>query len=360
MLVQNGFHVTMLVREDSPIHRVIHDESPHIKVEFCPDRVRNYFDAGMMKTIRRLVDKSHINLIHCHQTTILGSIVPALVGRNHVALVASRHILNSHNKKDPFHAVLYRRVDYILVLSKTMKRNMLATFPVEEKKLRTVNLAIDLERFSPGLENKQQMRQEWGVPKGAFLVGVVGRLDPMKGQDLLIKALAQVKKKIPNVHGVMVGNETPGLDGEYIRELQDSLAQLHLSESVTIAGSTPNVPAVMCALDLFVMPSWSEAFGLVALEAMAMEVPCLLSRAGSAEELALASGSALFRPKDAYDLAKRIIYLYEHPELRLKAGRRAREFVVENHGKQVRLHKTLEIYGRCYRRRIAKDKSLEH
>lgn len=355
LLMQTGLRVTLLVRENSPIDHAVKMESPQIKLVYCPDHVRNYFDGGLWKQLRHLIDDDGVNLVHCHQTSILGAVVPALLRRPHVALVVSRHILNSHNKKDPLHALLYRRVDYMLVLSQTMRRNLASTFPLPEKKLRIVNLSIDLERFNPNVVDRQAMREAWGFPKDAFLVGLVGRLDPMKGQDLMVKAIAQARKSYPDVYGVMVGNETPGLDGKYLKELQESIRQLHLSDSILVQPAKKEVPEVMAALDLFVMPSWSEAFGLVALEAMAMGVPCILGRGGSAEEMAGGSGAELVRPQDAYDLARKILLLRNSPGVREEMRNRGRTYVIENHSKRVRMHKTLEVYARCYRRRIYGD-----
>lgn len=355
LLMKNGFKVSLLVREDSPIDRTVQMESPQIRLIYCPNRVRNYFDAGMWRQVRYLVDHENVNLIHCHQTTILGAVVPPIMARPHVALVVSRHIMNSHNKKDPLHAILYRRVDYMLVLSQTMRQNMAATFPLPEKKLRIVNLAIDLDRFNPNLVDRTEIRREWNIPADAFLIGVVGRLDPMKGQDLMVKAIAQVRKTHKDVYGLMVGDETPGLNGSYLQELSESVKQLRLSDKIFVKEAKKDVAPVMAAMDLFVMPSWSEAFGLVALEAMAMGVPCVLARGGSAEEVAIASGAELVRPKDAYDLARKMMYLHNSPVVRDEMKKRGREFVLANHSKPVRLQKTLEVYARCFRRRIAAD-----
>ena len=357
LLVQNGLRVTMLIREGSPIDHVIKDESPQIRVLYAPAKVRNYFDAELFRKIRYLIDKEGVNLVHSHQTSILGSVVPPLLRRPHVALVVSRHILNSHNKRDPVHALIYRRVDYVLVLSRMMRRNLATTFPIAEKKLRIVNLAIDLDRFNPNLIDRTEARSRLGRSKDDFLVGIVGRLDPMKGQDLLVKAVARLKKSIPNIFGVMVGSETPGLNGSYLAELETSIRQLHLEDSIQIFPSTKEVPEVMAALDIFVMPSWSEAFGLVALEAMAMGVPAILSVGGSAEEIARASGAELMRPKDAYDLARKLLFLHHSPEVRAEMAVNGREYVIAHHSKILRLKKTLELYARCYRRRIFEDSS---
>lgn len=360
LLMQAGFKVSLLVRENSPIDHAVKMESPQIRLTYCAENVRNYFDGGLWRQLRHFIDVEGVNLVHCHQTSLLGAVVPALVRRPHVALVVSRHILNSHNKRDPFHAILYRRVDYMLVLSQTMRRNLATTFPVPEKKLRIVNLSIDLDRFNPNIVEGRGVREQWGFPKDGFLVGLVGRLDPMKGQDLMIKAIAQAKKSCPELYGVMVGNETPGLDGRYLKEIQESIRQLHLEESILVQPARKEVPEVMAALDLFVMPSWSEAFGLVALEAMAMGIPCILGRGGSAEEMAVQSGALLVKPQDAYDLARTIIRVRNNPNLANEMRRRGRDYVMQNHSKNIRLQKTLEVYARCYRRRIFGDPHALH
>ncbi|MCO5141757.1 MAG: glycosyltransferase [Oligoflexia bacterium] len=352
LLVQSGFKVTMLVRENSPIDKTIRDESPQIQRAYIHSKTRNYFDHNLWKQLRKLIDQTGVNLIHCHQTSILGAIVPALIRRPGVALVVSRHILNSHNKKDPLHAVIYRRVDYVMVISETMKKNLAATFPIAEKKLRKVNLAINLEKFNPNLVDRKWLKQELNIPEEAFLVGLVGRIDPMKGQDLLVKALAQVRKSYSDVYGVIVGDETPGLEGKYLKELDLGIKQLHLENAIFLRPAQKDVEKVMAGLDLFVMPSWSEAFGLVALEAMALEAPCILARGGSAEEIAKGSGAELVRSRDAYDLARKIMLLRNSPDVRSEMKRLGRSYVLENHSRANRLQKTLEIYARCYRRRI--------
>jgi glycosyltransferase involved in cell wall biosynthesis len=96
----------------------------------------------------------------------------------------------------------------------------------------------------------------------------------------------------------------------------------------------------------------------VALEAMAMGIPCILGRGGSAEEMAGGSGAELVRPQDAYDLAQKILFLHNSPSIREGMRVRGRAYVLQNHSKQVRLQKTLEVYARCFRRRIFGDPHL--
>ena len=350
-LARHGLKVTLLVKEASTLHNQALQFSSDLQIETYPYQVRKFIDPAFVRATRQVIQRRNINLVHCHQGSLMASLVPALVALSGVSLVLSRHILNSHNKKNLFHALLYRRVDYVLVLSETMRRNLISTFPIAEKKLRIVNLGLDLGSFDPEKVSRESMRTKWGIPERKFLVGVVGRLDPMKRRDLLIKALAGIRSQIPEVHGVLVGAETPGLNGSYIKSLEQTVKDLHMEDAISIVGPETNIPEVMAALDLLVMPSEAEAFGLVALEAMVMGIPTILSRAGSGEELAEEGRSILIRPGDAYDLSRKIKNLIADETARKRMAERAKKFVVARYTAEGRLHKTLEVYLRCMRRR---------
>ncbi len=85
-----------------------------------------------------------------------------------------------------------------------------------------------------------------------------------------------------------------------------------------------------------------------------------LGRFGSAEEMAAGSGAELVKPQDAYDLARKIILLRNSPGVREEMRQRGRAYVMDHHSKNVRLQKTLEVYSRCYRRRIFGDPHAVH
>lgn len=121
---------------------------------------------------------------------------------------------------------------------------------------------------------------------------------------------------------------------------------------VHFAGFQENIPEVMTAFDVFVMPSRQEAFGLVAIEAMAMECPILLSKGGSAYEIVgRQEFGLLIRPEDAFDLQRQLRALLDDPEMRIKMGKKARAHVMLNYDKNIRLYRTLELYERCLHRR---------
>jgi glycosyltransferase involved in cell wall biosynthesis len=105
----------------------------------------------------------------------------------------------------------------------------------------------------------------------------------------------------------------------------------------------------MQAFDLFVMPSKQEAFGLVAIEAMAMECPIVISSGGSASEIiGREEFGLLTRPDDAFDLQQRLRTLIENEELRRRMGRNARAHVQSKYDRKLRLQRTLSLYERAF------------
>jgi glycosyltransferase involved in cell wall biosynthesis len=185
----------------------------------------------------------------------------------------------------------------------------------------------------------------------------VGRIDPAKGQATFIRAAASVlmnMKKPEKIKFVIVGEETLGGDIQHMDELKEMVSQFRLETQVIFTGFQENIPEIMKSFDIFVMPSRQEAFGLVAIEAMAMECPIVISSGGSSAEIVGQDEFGLtVRPDDAFDLQAKLRYLLDHPEVRLKMGLRGRDHVVANYDRSKRVIKSLSLYERALRRRSA-------
>jgi glycosyltransferase involved in cell wall biosynthesis len=360
-----GYPVRVLCSQGSPIHEHL-ARRPEVSVIPTEIRPRNTLDLGMRGELLRLIGEG-VNLVHTHQTTLLGSLSPWLWGRPRVALLASRHILNNHDKRDFYHRWIYRRVDALIVMSQTLRRNVLATHAIRESAVKVVNLGLDFQRFDPARVDATAQRAAWGADASTLVVGLVGRIDPAKGQATFIRAAAGILKDLragEKVKFVVVGEETLGSSGGHLAELRKMVAQFRIGEHVVFAGYQENIPQVMRAFDIFVMPSRQEAFGLVAIEAMAMECPIIISSGGSAEEIITGSGDApssrsgegprfglTMRPEDAFDLQRQLRHLMEHPAERKAMGKGARAHVVAHYDRHERLQRTLEIYARALKRR---------
>lgn len=146
-------------------------------------------------------------------------------------------------------------------------------------KLVVIPNGIDTARFAPDPAAGQALRAAWGAGTGDPLVGLVGRIDPMKDHANFLRAMARVRASLPDLRLVCVGGGDEGLAAG----LRDLAASLGLADCLTWAGPRADMPAVMNALDLCVLASaFGEGFPNVLGEAMACAVPVVTTDVGDA------------------------------------------------------------------------------
>jgi glycosyltransferase involved in cell wall biosynthesis len=155
------------------------------------------------------------------------------------------------------------------------------------------------------------------VPRGRvgerLVVGSVGRLDRVKGHDVLVRALA----KLPDADATIVG---AGADRDALLALA---ADLGLPDRVRLPGATDRVPAALAGFDVYCQPSRYEGLGLALIEAMLAGLPCVASRVGGIPEV-LGDCGLLVPPDDPDALADALAVLADDPGLRASLGARAR------------------------------------
>lgn len=184
---------------------------------------------------------------------------------------------------------------------------------------------IDLGTFAtaPRLDH---LRAALGARSGQRLIGTVGRLHPRKDLETFIHAAAEVVANVADVHFVVVGTAEALVERDYQARLQALVSELGMETRVTFAGTRRDMPAVMAALDLFVLTSRHEGFGRVVGEAMAAGLPIVVTDEGALPELIDRDRcGACARPGDADDFARQIQRLLANPGQALVLGGRARE-----------------------------------
>lgn len=177
---------------------------------------------------------------------------------------------------------------------------------------------VDVSRFEPG--DGLVERQQFGVPADGFVVGNTSVMRPFKGQDVLLHAVALARDAVPELHLVLGG------DGPTRDDLEALTGSLELEGHVTFTGFLTDPAPVYRALDVFVMPSLEEPFGLVTIEAMACERPVIGTDSGGTPEIVDAGVTGvLVPPADSEALAAAIVRMHADPQLRSRMGRAGRE-----------------------------------
>jgi glycosyltransferase involved in cell wall biosynthesis len=211
-----------------------------------------------------------------------------------------------------------------------------------------VYISIDQKRFHPGSNSPSGVRAELGVPEQAFLLAQVAQITPWKGQDVAIRALREVSLAKPHreVHLLLVGEvefesaryDNPG----YAAELRRLVSEFQLQARVHFLGRRDDVPTIMDAADLTLLPSWNEPFGLVAAESMGMATPVLVSsESGVSEYVEDGVSGRLLPAGEPQSWAEAILDLMQRSPDQLAAmGERARQvaerFTDERYARDVR------------------------
>jgi glycosyltransferase involved in cell wall biosynthesis len=193
-------------------------------------------------------------------------------------------------------------------------------FPWAPAKVRLVPNGVDVKRFAPR-PAAGALRASLGVPSSAAVVLSIGRHVPEKGYRHLVDAAALVERSRPGVHWVLVG------DGELRSELEAQARRLSLASRLHFTGWRDDVADVLALADVFVLPSESEGFGRVLVEAMAMSRPIVATEVGGVPDIVLAGETGLVvRPADPLALADAVRALLDDPAraARLGAAGRAR------------------------------------
>jgi glycosyltransferase involved in cell wall biosynthesis len=225
-------------------------------------------------------------------------------------------------------------------------------FPRAER----VYISIDHERLDPDRVRATDVRAELGLAPDARLIGQVAQITPWKGQDTAIRMLADVRRRHPDTHLLLVGSitfETKATrydNRSYFTELQALVAELGLGSHVHFLGQRDDVPGLLAAFDFSVLPSWDEPFGMAAAESMAMRTPIFVGSVGGISEYVDdgVSGRVL-PPREATAWAQAAIAALDDPDTTRRWGAVARDRVLafndEAYGRDI---------GASYERAIAR------
>lgn len=309
-LEARGHHPVVFCKPGSRIHEAVRERFPCepilYGVDFPPPAILRCLRAFKRHHTRIVVSLLHMDLR-----------LTAAAGRLAGLRVVARRAEMEPYSRWPHRRWLVDRLPHHWVAnSEANRRTMMATGPwLDADEVTTIHNGID-----PG-PYEDAAPAPLGLPEGSVAVGFVGRLVVEKGLPELAAAWRRVAPDRPHLHLVIAG---VGKYEEEFRRLLGDAPRVHW------LGFRRDVAAVMKALDLVVVPSWREPFGIVALEAMAAGRPVLATRAGGlAEVVADGETGRLVPPRDAEALATALDELASDPELGRRLGRAGRERVRE-------------------------------
>ncbi|MGD1842311.1 MAG: glycosyltransferase family 4 protein [Thermonemataceae bacterium] len=265
---------------------------------------RKYVNIPAIWKLKGIIKQYEITrLLIAHSKDInLGALTKLLV-RTPLSLMYLQQMNIAIPKKDVFHTFFYKQLDIWIAPLASIAEKTLQLTRLSSDKIRIIPLCIEVAKFLEVSQQKAIARQRFNLPSEAIVVGIVGRLDPGKGQAHLIEATALLREKGITVEVLLVGDETK----HDTRAYPTYLRKLAEEKAVTVHFHPfiEEVALAFAALDAFVMASVAETYGMVTVEAMATGVPVIGAKAGGTVDL-IDEGETgfFFEPENAVDLAE--------------------------------------------------------
>jgi glycosyltransferase involved in cell wall biosynthesis len=286
---------------------------------------RSRFDPLALGRLVRLLRDGQFDIVHSHlfRADIYAGLAVARLGERRPLLVSTRHN-DDRFFLNPFVGLIHygvsSRQDLIIAISDHIARFTVSRGVRHPERVRRVYHGIE-PPVTQALEREgQHIRQELGIAPDAFLVGNVGRLALQKGQRHLIAAMPLLLERVPRARAIIAGR------GDLEDYLRDLAQEMGVADHVHVLGPRKDVPALMHAIDVFVMPSIWEGFGLVLLEAMAAGRPIVASRVATIPEVVADGETGLLVPaSDPLALAEALAELADQPEKAARLGEAGRE-----------------------------------
>ncbi|HEY6192859.1 MAG TPA: glycosyltransferase family 4 protein [Bacteroidota bacterium] len=248
--------------------------------------------AQMLKSSRQIANylkQDPAELIHCSDVLSLMFIAIPVI-RFRISVVYSVIFFYEWTRILLFNFLAIILVDKIIANSSAVRKRLQARTLFLSGRMEVVYQGVDTSEFRPSRNGERDLlRGELALSGATRLVGMVGRFDPQKGHIVFLEAAAQVIQRRRDVRFVVIGgalfSDVFPFYKQYQNEVMECHRRLDLGAHVTFLPQRDDIPEVMRSLDLYVLPSTQEGFGLVVLEALASAVPVVVSDAAGAVEV---------------------------------------------------------------------------
>lgn len=232
--------------------------------------------------------------------------------------------------------------DKIIVLTKLEKNDFVLRRIKQEKDIEEVcsGLEIDiLDKVGPGVRDR--LRDSWGIGSSGRVVGMVSRLEAVKGPVYFVKAAALIVKDFPEARFIVAG------EGSLKNYLEKLSRDLGLKEKIIFLGWRDDPLEIISSLDILAQPSLNEAVGRVLLEAQALGVAVVASKTGGIPEIVKDKITGLLvDPADERDLAEGLTVLLKNDTLRKAMALSGKDWARDNFNSKKMVEKINDIYRR--------------
>jgi sugar transferase (PEP-CTERM/EpsH1 system associated) len=273
----------------------------------------------LLRTLRpAVVHTRNIGTLECQALALLAGVRARVHGEH------GRDMSDLHGKNTRYIALrrtLRPWLAQFITVSRDLRDWLVRDVGVPERQVTQIYNGVDMQRFRPRNGDAASLLPAAFAAPGAIVAGTVGRMSGEKDQMTLVRAFARAAADHPraNLRLVLVG------DGPARAELENAVAELGIGPQVWLAGNRADVPDLLRALDIFVLPSLGEGISNTILEAMACGLPVLATRVGGNPELVVEGETGvLVAPAEPDEMARALQAYIRDPELMRRHGHAGR------------------------------------
>lgn len=330
------------VKDSRPLHSDFEQEA--IKVVNLQGDSR--YDGRFLLRLARLLKEEQPNILHTHLPRAdFAGMIGHLIYSNS-PWVCSVHDIYSKSWSGKWTLSLFnliwRRADVLIAISHAVKDWLVQQRNIPAKQVTVIHYGIESGRF---IQSGSDLRKIWDL-NGQLVIGSIGRLEPRKGHEYLIRAMPAILKHVPNASLIIAGHDPWG----YGQKLRTIINELGLNSKVRLVGFQSDIPSFLHALDVFAFASQSEGFGQVVIEAMAVGKPLVASGIPPLTEIVEDRKTGLLAERNnPQAFAHAISWLLMHPEEARQMGRRGQEQVCKHFSAEKMSAKTISLYNELIR-----------
>ncbi|HUE99903.1 MAG TPA: glycosyltransferase [Anaerolineales bacterium] len=309
--------------------------------------IRHLRDLNALPRVINYLKRIGADLVHTQLevANILGNISAKLL---RLPSVCTIHVMPSLNVKTK--TKLHQKVEWfalrhfcdrVISVSEEAAQHHIDISGAASDQVITVYNGIDLSHFVSMDHERERInvRTEFGIPADANLLTTVAVLRPQKGIQFMIQALPAILASNPDTYYLIVGS------GTHQKVLLEAADKVHVTERVLFAGMRKDVPRLLAASDVFVLPTLTEALPTVLAEAMAAGLPIIASRVGGIPEMVTdGQNGCLVKPEDPEDLVDACNRLLSDPEKRASMGTQGWEIVQHKFNIERQVDQLKELY----------------
>lgn len=326
--------------------------------------INPFSDLFAFWKIYRLIRKGRYHIVHTHSSKagVLGRIAAWLAGTP--IIVHTLHSLVFHDYQPWIINRAWRIIkkicapitDFFISVSEIIVQKAIKAGVAKPEKFRTIYSGMELDWFLKADFDGNLVRQKFGIPKDAPVVGKIARLFPLKGHDQLMDAAPEIVKRVPNVRIFLIG------DGILLEHLKERAREYGILENFVFAGliDREDIPQMISAMDIVVHTSLREGLARVLPQSLAMGKPCVSFDIDGAPEVVINDYTGyLVAPYDSINLADSISRLLTDKNLRQKMAENGRRHVDPNFRTEKMVADIADVYQMLLKKKSAQIEKFD-